>query len=771
MAKNLKLNIKNTQLAKALQLKQAKAEKPPAAPKSKKVATKKVQPKQDDQAPKPKRAKVIKKAATNKETPEQTSPSIVPEEKTKPIKEEPKAAPAKKEEAAEKAKPQKKLTEFSAFVKNTKKEPQKAARDLKPKKTDGHRPFDSRFRQGLMTEEDRPFRRRRPYKYKSSGRQAKIEVVRPKHLTIRLPITVKDLAQEMKLKASEIISKLFLQGAVLTINDYLEDETVVELIGHEFGCAIKIDTSQEERLRITDSSINEEILESPKEHLKSRAPIVTFMGHVDHGKTSLIDAARKSNLVSGESGAITQHIGAFTCHRKEGNLTIIDTPGHEAFSLMRERGVTITDIVVLVIAGDEGIKPQTVEAIEKAKEADIPILVALNKCDKEGFNPDNVYRQLADHQLIPEAWGGSTITVNTSATSGEGIENLLEMLALQSEILELKADPSARARGSVIESELHKGLGLVATILVQNGTLHLGDAIVIDQIYGRVKTMHDETGKSIETAGPSSPVKITGLSGLPEAGCEFIKVENEKEARKLCEERASGEKRAQMRQTKIEGIESLLQRKSELSEKKVLNMILRADVQGSIEAIKASLFKIPNKKIELNIISSDVGEISESDIELAHASNAIIVGFHTKVESHAENLIKQTKVIVKQHEIIYHLIDDITEVMVSKLDKIREEHESGSAIVKQTFKVSNLGVIAGCQVVDGILKRNQKAKVFRKEECVWEGDFSSLKRVKEDVREVSKGLECGILLNHYNDLQEDDLIKSYEITYKTQELE
>ena len=399
----------------------------------------------------------------------------------------------------------------------------KEFRDVKPTKRVGDsRTFDTRDRHGLRdsTDEERSWRKKR----KTQRIVPEDTTIRPSELTVRIPIMIKDLASEMKLKASQLISKLFLQGLVVTLNDILEDETTIQLLGHEFGCEIKIDTSEEQRIRITDKTIKEEILASDPEKLIIRPPVVAFMGHVDHGKTSLIDTIRKSNRAAGEAGAITQHIGAFRCSTAVGDIAILDTPGHEAFSAMRARGADVTDIVVLVVAGDEGIRQQTLEAIQHAQAAAVTIVVAINKSDKPNFNAENVYRQLAENNLLPEAWGGQTITVNCSAVTGDGIQGLLEMLALQAEILEIKADPTARARGRVLESEMHKGMGAVTTVLVQNGTLKLGDALVFDQFWGRVKTMQDEFGRQLQSAGPSTPVEITGLSGLPEAGQEFIVV-------------------------------------------------------------------------------------------------------------------------------------------------------------------------------------------------------------------------------------------------------
>lgn len=782
MAKNLKLKVKNAQLAAALKKNEEekqekaapkkkvekKAAKPKEAPaketEKKKVPVEKPEPKAapKEAIEKPKAEEQPKKAPAKPKTPEKKADlGPVPKSKTiEPKKETPQKSKAESFEDLKKREKEKPpAPEKEGFKANFGRNSREVKKRQDPR-------FDARDRQGLRVGEERTWRRRRP-RYKTP--KENIDVVRPKELAVRLPISVKELAQAMKLKASEFISKLFMQGIAITINDFLDDETTIQLLGHEFGCEITIDTSEEERLRITDKTIQEEIKEADPKKLELRAPVIAFMGHVDHGKTSLIDVIRKSNIAGGEAGAITQHIGAFKCHRTEGDITILDTPGHEAFTLMRQRGTALTDVIVLVVAGDEGIMPQTEEAINLSKDAGIPLVVAMNKCDKPGFDAENVHRQLADHNLLPEAWGGEVLTVKCSASTGEGLPQLLETLALQAEMQELKANPDTRARGTVLESQLHKGFGPVATVLVQNGTLRLGDAIVFEDIYARVKTMHDEHGKAIEIAGPSTPVKMTGMSGVPEAGCEFIVVENEKIARKLTEERTSGAKRASLQRGRGE-LESLMTRQQELSEKKMVNLILRADVQGSVEAIRNSLLAIKTDKVELSFISEGVGEISESDVELAAASNAVIIGFHTQVESHAEDLIKRTKVIVKKRDIIYQIIDDVKEIMLASLDKVRQENESGTAEVKQVFKASQYGTIAGCMVTDGIIKRHQYAKLIRADEIIWEGNLSSLKRVKDDAKEVGKGLECGILLERFSDFQEGDIIKTFEITYIQQEL-
>jgi translation initiation factor IF-2 len=799
LAKNLKLNIKNVQLAEALKLnkplrpasliKKKKESaptdevavepslKPLLPPEEKKLppiegnfetplireASKLPSPVVGDYTPSVKPPEPSRGAPPRSVYPRST---FVPRKEPLPLKRDPTSPPPKTTEAVAK----------SPAVQSDRQPNHPASisikeyRDLKPQKrvSGGERTFDSRDKHGLRDTDGEGWRKRRPSH--KLFRPVQEEIIRPKHLKIRVPITVKDLAAEMKLKSSELISKLFMQGVIITLNDYLTDETTIQLLGQEFDCVITIDTRKEERLRITDKTIKQEIQATDPDALITRPPVVAFMGHVDHGKTSLIDAIRKTNIAGGEAGAITQHIGAFRCQTAVGPLTILDTPGHEAFSAMRSRGADITDIIVLVVAGDEGLRAQSLEAIQQAQTAQVPIVVAINKCDKQSFNAETVYRQLADHNLIPETWGGATITVNCSATTGAGVKELLEMLALQSEVLELKANPNTRARGSVVESAMHKGMGPVATILVQNGTLYVNDAIVFAQHWARVKNMQDEHGKDLEQAAPSTPIKITGLSGLPEAGSEFIVVKTEKEARDLAEERSLGHKNTLQLQKKRDTMESLLQQEASKSGKKILNLILRADVQGSVEALKSSLVKIPSAKIEINVISQGVGEISESDIQLAAASKATIIGFHTKIESHAESLIKEMKISVRLHKIIYHAIDDVKELMLSLLDKIPQESESGSALVKAIFRASQLGIIAGCQVTEGIIKRNSLVRVVRDGEIVWKGTINSLKKVKEDVREVNKGMECGILLQNFNDVKEGDILQAYDITYLEQSL-
>lgn len=640
-------------------------------------------------------------------------------------------------------------------------EPLKEFRDVKPL-----RRKEERGRAGI-SEDDEAWRRRRGGK---RGRDESLAapVIRPTELNVRLPITVKELAAQMKVKAAELVAKLFLQGTAVTLNDLLTDEIVVQLLGEEFGCQIAIDRAEEQRIRITEKKIREEIANTDETLLQRRAPVVTFMGHVDHGKTSLIDAIRKSNVAAGEAGAITQHIGAFKCTPSHGEVTIIDTPGHEAFVAMRSRGVEVTDLVVLVIAGDEGMKQQTLEALNQAKAGQVAIVVAINKCDKPNFDAELVYRQMAEQDLLPEAWGGKVVTVNTSAVTGQGIEELLEMIALQSDVLELKANPHGRARGSVLESEMEKGLGSVATVLVQNGTLRQGDPLVFDRYWGRVKTMQDERGRSVALAGPSTPVRITGLSGLPQAGEEFIVVASEREAKDIAEARAQELQAKSLVGGRRAAAAEMLQ--AVAPEKKVLRLIVRSDVQGTLEALKTALLNIRSDKVAVEIVAGGVGDITESDVEMAAISQAVIVGFHTRLESRADDLLKQLQVKLMLHDIIYRAIDEVKEQMAALLDKVPQEEDRGTAQVKALFRSSQLGVIAGCGVTDGSITRNSRVRVVRNGNVIWTGGISSLKRNKDDAREVKKGLECGIVLDGFTEVQEGDLIQAFEVTYISQEL-
>ena len=625
--------------------------------------------------------------------------------------------------------------------------------------------FDSRSRQGLVNSDEGSWKRKKRPRLKNRS-QDEDTTIRPAKLKVRIPVSIKNLAAQMKLKSSQLITYLFKQGMTLTLNDFLDDETTIQLLGQEFACEIEIDTEEQDRIQITDKTLAEEISLTDPSELKMRPPVVTFMGHVDHGKTSLIDSIRKSNRVASEAGDITQHIGAFQCKTSHGLITILDTPGHEAFSAMRTRGADVTDIVVLVVAGDEGIKDQTVEA----QEAKVTIIVAINKSDKENFDPEPIYRQLSEYELIPEKWGGSTITVNCSAKTGEGVSDLLELIALQSEVLELKANPNYRARGTVLESEIHKGLGNVATLIVQNGSLNLGDAVVFGRHYAKIKTMINDLGKTVQHATPSMPIEITGMSGLPEAGNEFIVVSSEKEAKQISEIRALEFQENQIARRTSRFKDNFLENTENQIVKKILHIIIRADVQGSLEALKHSLQKIKSEKIDLNIISEGVGEVTESDIQLAKTSGACIIGFHTRIESHAEEMMKRVNVLIKMPKVIYEAVDIVKELMVNTLDLVPEENDKSKVEVKAIFKASKIGKIAGCVVLSGNIQRGHKARLIRDGTVIWKGAISSLKREKEDVKEVKKGMECGIVLANWTDLQEGDIIESFEVTYHKQTL-
>lgn len=817
MAKNLKINIKNAQLANILNKTSTKKASSQKTTKSKKepkdtAATEEEAPKKrvikarknptTFSKPEPKPVEVEKEPVIEKEEilKEEVLPPIEPsetleepavdvvedvvekvEEEKPPVEKKPTASV--KKPPVEKPLPKKEekkpaAADTTSSRKDKKKGKKGSGEDSYSKDAakksaalDKRQSFSRVFnwRDQDLGQAEEEFRRRR----RGKGRkQAKIQapVQRPAEISVKLPISVKDLSNLLKIKASEIIQKLFTQGIPITVNDSLNDSTLVELIGHELGCKVHIDLSEEKELQITDQTIAEEIADTDESLLESRPPIVTIMGHVDHGKTSIIDAYRKSDLASQEAGAITQHIGAFVCKTKHGNFTILDTPGHKAFSEIRKRGAHVTDIVVLVVAGDDGIKPQTEEAIEKAKEAKVPIIVALNKMDKPEFDADNVYRQLADHELLPEAWGGQTVTIHCSAKTGEGLDTLGEMIALQSEVLELKANPRARARGTVLESQIHKGLGTSATLLVQNGTLKMSDAVVFDHECGRIKTMQDEHNSLLKHAEPSIPVKVTGLSEAPSAGSPFVVVKSEKQARKIVFMRESLKKKEYLQASTAKNMDELLAQKNLEQQKKTLKIILKADVDSSLKAIQTSIQEIKTDKVHVQFISSNVGKINESDLTLAEISKAIIVGFHTKIDATLEKVAKQKKIPIYLHDVIYHLVDSVQEHMTSILDKVREEVQVGEAKVLATFKASDLGVIAGCMVVDGVIKRNHFAKLLRDGEILWEGNIASLKRHKDPVKEVKKDLECGIVLENFQKVQEDDIIQTFDINYKKQTL-
>ncbi|MGF6364610.1 translation initiation factor IF-2 [Aequitasia blattaphilus] len=577
-----------------------------------------------------------------------------------------------------------------------------------------------------------------------------------KSITIPEVLTIKELADKMKIVPSVIVKKLFLQGKVVTVNQEISFETAEE-IALEF----EVLCEKEEVIDVIEELLKEEDEDETK--LVKRPPVVCVMGHVDHGKTSLLDAIRHTNVIDREAGGITQHIGAYVVKVNGEKITFLDTPGHEAFTAMRMRGASSTDIAILVVAADDGVMPQTVEAINHAKAAEIEIVVAVNKIDKPGANIDRVKQELAEYELIPEDWGGSTIFVPVSAKSGEGIEELMEMLLLTSEVLELKANPDRNARGLVIEAELDKGKGSVATVLVQKGTLHVGDNIAAGSAYGKVRAMMDDRGRRVKEAGPSVPVEILGLNDVPNAGEVFVSTDNDKEARHFAETFISQGKERLLDDTKTKvSLDDLFEQIKE-GNLKELGIVVKADVQGSVEAIKQSLLKLSNDEVVVKIIHGGVGAINESDVILASASNAIIIGFNVRPDASAKETADREGVDVRLYRVIYNAIEDVEAAMKGMLDPVFEEKVLGHAEVRQTFKASGIGTIAGSYVQDGTFERGCQVRITRDGVVVFEGNLASLKRFKDDVKEVRAGYECGLVFENYNDIKEGDLVESFKM--------
>lgn len=576
-----------------------------------------------------------------------------------------------------------------------------------------------------------------------------------KVLKLDLPVSVKDLAIKLQVKPSELIKNLLNKKIIAAINHSL-NEDIIKPLCEEFGYIVEHAPSLEEAI------LEESSREDDPKKLKLRAPIVTFMGHVDHGKTSLLDTIRKTKVVDKESGGITQHIGAYEVVLPKGRVTFLDTPGHAAFSAMRARGANITDIVVLVVAADDGIMPQTIEAIDHARAASVSIVVAINKIDKQNINLDKVKKQLAELNLAPEEWGGKTITVAVSAKTGQGIDELLEMLLLEAEILELKANPERAANGVVIEAELSKGKGPVATVLVSNGTLKAGDIVVAGVNYGKIKAMLDYKGHRVNEAGPSKPVEILGLSGVPKAGERFYVLNDEKKAREIVtHKQIEAEKKKLAGKTNKISLEELYN-KIKQGEVKELRIVLKADVEGSLEALKDSLEKLSTSEVKLLVIHNQVGDINESDIMLAAASNAIILGFHVDIIPTAKALAKQEEVEVRIYSIIYEAVDEIQAAMEGMLEPILEEVFLGRAEVRQVFNVSKIGVVAGSFILKGRIPRDSVCKLIREKEVIFKGKMNSLKHFKDDLKEAKEGFECGISLG-FKDIQKGDLIEAVEI--------
>ena len=601
------------------------------------------------------------------------------------------------------------------------------------------------------------------------GRPAPAPVQKPKKeekpeeviKLIQIPdkLTLRELAEKMKIQPSAIIKKLFMQGEILTLNSELTYEQAEEIaLDYEVLCEHEVVIDEIEEL------LKEEQEDPAK--MKKRPPVVCVMGHVDHGKTSILDAVRKTNVTGEEAGGITQHIGASVVKVGKEQITFLDTPGHEAFTAMRMRGASSTDIAVLVVAADDGVMPQTVEAINHAKAAGVEVIIAVNKIDKEQANVDRVKQELSEYELIPEDWGGSTIFVPVSAKTGEGIPELMDMILLTAEMMELKANPDRRARGLVLEARLDKGKGAVANILIQKGTLHAGDVIAAGSAHGRVRAMVDSFGRPIKTAGPSTPVSIIGLNDVPEAGEVFVCCENEKEARSFSETFIAQHKVDMLDETKTRmSLDDLFNQIKE-GELKELNIVVKADVQGSVEALKQSLIKLSNDEVAVKVIHGGVGAINESDVILASASNAIIIGFNVRPDAMAKDTAGREGVDMRLYRVIYDAIDDVQAAMKGMLAPVFEEKVFGHAQVRQIFKASGIGTIAGCYVTDGTIERSCKARVVRDGIVVYEGEMASLKRFKDDVKEVKTGYECGIVLENFNDIKEDDQIEAFKMIEK-----
>ena len=584
----------------------------------------------------------------------------------------------------------------------------------------------------------------------------KQEPVEPVIKTIKLPevLTVGELASKIKVPVAQLIKKMFMAGKMYNVNSDLPFDEAAD-IALEYNFIAE----EEEKVDVIEELLREE--EEDEADMTSRPPVVCVMGHVDHGKTSLLDAIRNSDVTAGEAGGITQHIGASVVSINGQKITFLDTPGHEAFTAMRMRGAQSTDIAILVVAADDGVMPQTVEAINHAKAAGIEIIVAINKIDKESANIDRVKQELMEYELVPEDWGGSTIFCPVSAHTKEGIDNLLEMIILTAEILELKANKNRKARGIVIEAQLDKGRGSVATILVQKGTLHVGDCLAIGDVHGKVRAMFDDKGRKVKEATPSMPVEVLGLNGVPNSGEIVIATENEKEARTISEAFINRGKEKLIADTKQRmSLDDLYNRIQE-GNVKDLNLIIKADVQGSVEAVKQSLLKLSNEEVAVKCILSGVGAINESDVILASASNAIIIGFNIRPDNQAKEVAEREKVDIRLYRVIYNAIEDIESAMKGMLDPIFEEKVIGHAEVRQTYKASGVGTIAGSYVLDGTIQRNCKVRISREGEQIFEGELASLKRFKDDVKEVKTGFECGLVMDGFNDIKEGDIIEAY----------
>jgi len=610
---------------------------------------------------------------------------------------------------------------------------------------------DKRVRLREIEEEESP---RWKGERKAAVKMRKTEITTPKAIKRRIRISeairVGELAKQMSVRASDVINKLLGLGMMVTINQSI-DVDAATLIAAEFGYQVEAVTAEYDELL--------QRVETEPRNLKPRAPVVTVMGHVDHGKTSLLDAIRQTNVIEGEAGGITQAIGAYHVHVKDRDIVFLDTPGHEAFTAMRARGARVTDIVVLVVAADDGVMEQTVEAINHSRSAGVPIIVAVNKIDRPNATPDRIKQELAQHNLMSEEWGGDALFADISAKKKIGIENLLELILLQADVLELKADPDRPARGIVIEAKLDKGRGPVATVLIQEGTLREGDAFSARTEYGRVRAMIDDQGRRVKAAGPSMPVEVIGFSSVPQAGSEFIGVEDEKKARNISEYWIRKEREKELAASSKITLEQLYQRIKEGA--KELNVILKADVQGSLEALTEALHKLSTDEIKLKLIHSSTGAITETDVMLASASDAIILGFRVRPDARVVEIAEKEGVEIKLYDIIYNAINDVRAAMEGLLEPEFKEVVQGRAEVRETFRIVKVGTVAGCYVTDGKIPRSASVKLVRDGVVVYDGKIASLKRFKDDAKEVTAGMECGLGIEGYNDIRTGDVIEAY----------
>ncbi|MED4015300.1 MULTISPECIES: translation initiation factor IF-2 [Sutcliffiella] len=638
----------------------------------------------------------------------------------------------------------KKQTSNSGQASNNNKKPEKKNNNTQQNQNNQNR--------GNKNKKQQKNRNNQQQQKQQAPQQPKVKEL-PSKITFSESLSVAELAKKLHKEPSEIIKKLFMLGVMATINQELEKDAI-ELIASEYG----VEVEEEIVLDVTDLANYEE--EDTEEQLEERPPVVTIMGHVDHGKTTLLDSIRNTKVTAGEAGGITQHIGAYQVTVEGKKITFLDTPGHAAFTTMRARGAKVTDITILVVAADDGVMPQTVEAINHAKAAEVPIIVAVNKIDKPTANPDRVMQELTEHGLIPEDWGGDTIFVPLSALTGDGIDSLLEMILLVSEVEELKANPNRKANGTVIEAQLDKGRGSVATLLVQTGTLKVGDPIVVGNTFGKVRAMVNDLGRRVKQVGPSTPVEITGLNDVPLAGDTFLVFSDEKSARQVGEARAQKQLQEQRSEKTRVTLDDLFEHIKQ-GEMKEINLIVKADVQGSAEALAAALYKIDVEGVKVKIIHTGVGAITESDVILASASNAIVIGFNVRPDVNAKRTADVEKVDIRLHRIIYKVIEEIEAAMQGMLDPEFEEKIIGQVEVRTTFKVSKVGTIAGSYVTDGKITRDSGIRLIRDGIVIFEGQLDALKRFKDDVKEVSQGYECGITIKNFNDIKEGDVIEAY----------